>query len=184
MITFTASSATFFPTPTEFTVDVGAQITKEVTMLEKTGGDFPLEQARADGFNAVKEKVSFDIKNLPIATVIALDGYFNELNGVVPIDLVFPGTGTVTAAVAGTNGLIISARYRILTTGSPSINWTAIGATSGAVGTSFYYNGVTTTGGPASVRTVVKRVLITSWSADIPNSKFGAISASGKLVRI
>jgi hypothetical protein len=183
MITFIApASSAFFTVDTEYTVDVGLQLSKQVVMLEKMAADFPYEQARADGLNAVKEAVSFKIINLPIAEVIALDGYFNELNAVVPIDLVFPGTGTVTAAAAGTNGLTIGKRYRILTTGS--INWTAIGASAGTVGTSFYYNGVTTTGASGTVRTVVKRILITNWSADVSNGKFGAISASGKMVRI
>ena len=183
MITFIApATSNFFSIDTEYTVDVGAQIGKQVTMLEKMAADFPLEQARADGLNAVRETVSFKIVNLPIAQVIALDGYFDELNGVVPIDLVFPGTATVTAAAAGTNGLTIGKRYRILTTGG--LNWTAIGASAGTIGVSFYYNGVTTTGGPATVRTVVKRILITNWSADVSNGKFGAISASGKMVRI
>ena len=183
MITFIApATSSFFATDTEYTVDVGLQLSKQVTMLEKMAGDFPLEQARADGLNAVKETLSFKIVNLPIEEVIALDGYFDELNGVVPIDLVFPGAATVTAAAAVTNGLIIGKRYRILTVGG--INWTAIGASAATIGVSFYYNGVTTTGASGSVRTVVKRILITNWSADVSNGKFGAISASGKMVRI
>jgi len=183
MITFIApATSAFFSIDTEYTVDVGLQVSKQVVMLEKMAADFPFEQARADGLNAVRESMTFKIINLPIAEVIALDGYFDELNGVVPIDLVFPGVGSVTAAAAGTNGLTIGKRYRILTAGG--INWTAVGASSGAVGTSFYYNGVTTTGGSGSVRTVVKRTLITSWSADVSNSKFGAIHATGKMVRI
>lgn len=183
MITFIApASSAFFASDTEFTVDINPTINKQVTMLEKAAADFPLEQARADGANAVKEVISFNIINLTIANVTALDGYFNELRGVTPIDLIFPGTGTVTADVAGTNGLNIRQRYRILTVGG--INWTAIGAASGTVGTSFYYNGVTTTGASGTVRTVVKRMLITSWATSVDSSKFGAISASGKLVRI
>lgn len=182
MITFIAPTGDFFASPTEFTVDINPTINKQVTMLEKTAADFPLEQASADGANAVKEVISFSIINLTVANVIALDGYLNSLKGTIPIDLIFPGTGTVTANVAGTNGLNIRQRYRILTAGG--LNWTAIGAASGSVGTSFYYNGVTTTGGPATVRTVVKRMLITNWATNIDSSKFGAISVNGKLVRI
>jgi hypothetical protein len=183
MITFIApTTGGFFAAPTEFTVDINPSVAKQVAMLEKSAADFPLEQARADGANAVKEVISFNIINLTTANVIALDGYFNSLKGTTPIDLIFPGTGTVTANVAGTNGLNIRQRYRILTAGG--INWTAIGAASGAVGTSFYYNGVTTTGATGTVRTAVKKTLVTSWATSIDSSKFGAISVNGKLVRI
>jgi hypothetical protein len=182
MITFIAPAGSFFATATEFTVDINPQVSKRVTMLEQTAGDFPLEQARANGLNAVTETISFNMINLTIANAIALDGYFDSLRSTVPIDLIFPGTGTVTAAVAGTNGLTIGKRYRISTLGG--INWTSIGASSAALNTSFYYNGVTTTGASGTVRTVVKRVLITGWSTNVDSSKFGAISASGKLVRI
>ena len=183
MIKFIApASSAFFAVDTTYTVDINVPVNKQVAMLEHSAKDFPLEQGRADGHNAVRETISFAIINLPIAQVYALDGYFNELKGCTPIDLIFPGSSTVTAAVAGTNGLTIGRRYRILT--PAGINWTGIGAAFATAGTVFTYNGVTTTGASGSVENVVKKVLIQNWSADVPNSKFGAISASGKLVRI
>jgi hypothetical protein len=183
MITFVApASSAYFTVDTTYTVDINPEVSKQVTMLEFSSKDFPLEQARSDGINPVREDISFRIVNLPIAELYALDGYFNELKAVTPIDLIFPGSNSVTAAVAVTNGLIIGRRYRILTVGS--INWTALGASAGTVGTAFYYNGVTSTGSGGVVSNVVKKILIQSWSTDASNSKFGAISASGKLVRI
>ena len=172
MITFVApASSAYFTVDTTYTVDINPDISKQVTMFEYVAKDFPLEQARADGINVVKETITFRIVNLPIAEVYALDGYFNELKATIPIDLIFPGQNNVTAAVAVTNGLIIGRRYRIVTTGS--INWTALGANSGAVGTAFYYNGATSTGSGGAVNNVVKKTLIQNWSVDVPNSKFG-----------
>jgi hypothetical protein len=183
MITFIApASSTYFSIDTTYTVDVNPEVSKQVSMLEYNAKDFPLEQARADGINIVKETITFRLINLPIAEVYALDGYFNELKATTPIDLVFPGTNNVTAAVAVTNGLIIGRRYKILTAGS--INWTSLGASASTIGTAFYYNGTTSTGSGGVVSNVVKKTLIQNWSVDVPNSKFGAISANGKLVRL
>ena len=183
MIKFIApASSAYFSIDTTYTVDVNPEVSKQVSMMEYNAKDFPLEQARADGINSVKEEISFRIVNLPIAEVYALDGYFNELKSTSPIDLIFPGTNTVTAAVAVTNGLTIGRRYRIYTAGG--INWTALGASANTVGTIFYYNGVTSTGSSGVVENVIKKVLIQNWSAEVPNSKFGAISASARLVRI
>lgn len=182
MITFIVPVSTYFAIAKTYTVDVNPEISKQVTMIEHTVKDFPLEQARADGINVVKESMSFKIVNLPISELRALDGYFNELKSTTPIDLIFPGTNSVIAAGPTANGLTIGRRYSISTVGS--INWTALGAASSALNTSFYYNGATSTGSGGVVRNVVKKILIDSWSIDIPNSKFGAIRASGNLVRI
>jgi len=183
MIKFIApASSAFFSVDTEYTVDINMPINKQVTMMENLSKDFPLEQARADGHNAVRENISFNIINLPIAEIQALDNYFNEIKGTTPIDMIFPGSNSVTAGVAGANGLTVGKRYRILVAGT--MNWPFLGAGSYDVGAIFNYNGVTSTGSGGSVENVIKRILIQNWDTSIPNDKFGAISASGRMVRI
>ena len=81
----------------------------------------------------------------------------------------FPGTAvTVTAAAAGSNGLITGNRYRINTAGTT--NWTGIGAAAATVGTVFTYNGTTTTGSGGIVDTGGYTITLTGGSSSFSNN--------------
>lgn len=80
-----------------------------------------------------------------------------------------PGTSqAVSAAVAGTNGLVTNRLYRINTLGT--LNFGAIGAAgTPAVGDIFIYNGVTTTG-TGTVDTGIYNLVLTGGSITLSNN--------------
>lgn len=100
MISFTApSTSTFFDINTTFNVDILPTRTKGIALIEQNFKDLPLTQRRPDGINTIAQQFSFKIMQLPIATLIKLDGYFNELNGSSPILFTLTDASTLTATV-------------------------------------------------------------------------------------
>lgn len=69
------------------TINLDREINNSISMVVLKDGEI-IEQSRPDGINNVKEELSFNIINNLNAKLI--DRYFTSLNGVSPINIIFP----------------------------------------------------------------------------------------------